>query len=108
MSPVINNFDDISRVKITYTWQRQEDDHQVVENSNRNSEQEDDSDIENQAQAIPLLPPPNSKSFSGPPPHVLEELDVTWQGVLTAEASDGRYKARCQIHIQRGMYRYAV
>ena len=120
VSPKIHNFDDIRMVRITYTWIQQEDDHQEVGNSNRtceactccfgNSEPEDDQnsrpegdpDIENQTQGEPLLAPAQS-TFSEPPPHVLKDLDVTWQGVLTAEASDGTNQARCQIVIPKGI-----
>ena len=115
VTPEIDNFDYNSNVKITYTWEpydELEDNYQRAENANRtngacaccfgNSEDPGDG---NQTHNILLLPLPyTSKPFSGPPPHVLSEHNISGQGVLIAVADDENYQARCQINIKRGMY----
>ncbi|XP_072014842.1 NLR family CARD domain-containing protein 4-like [Amphiura filiformis] len=110
VTPEVQQFDDLNEVNIIYSYntntsgKRQESNTDQADIENKKGRtpllggDKTDADVENQnGRSIPLqITKPYSQR-----PHTLEGIDNTWQGILTATASDGRYNTQCQIPVER-------
>ena len=92
VTPNVQNFDDINKVKITYEFI----------NDENTRDDDDPTETVNETEDTPLQSTnPYSLTIKySRRPHILKDFQRGWEGILTATASDGRYTATRQDVIQ--------